>query len=809
MLRDLHLAARRLLRRPGFAGLSIAILALGLGAATAMFSLVNAAVLRALPFRDPARLVRVQVGQGRPGGGYFFLPPFVFRHLHAHSDVFEGMAAVGMGNTNFIQPGAPPEQVWYLKVTADFFGMLGVPPALGRVFRPDEDQPGRNQVVVLSARLWHERFGSDPKVVGRTLQLGERTFTIVGVMPPSFSDPLNRFTRVDLWRPMALSPEAMSPTSAESLEVWGRLAPGVRQSVAVERLDTLLGRIGDGHHREVRIKRLAAKTGLGDETQAAIWLALALAVVVLLIACANLAGMQLARMVGRGHEQAIRVALGASRARLAREALAESLLVSVAGGALGVLVAVWCTELLASRLVLSSGQLTMGLPVELDRGVLLFALGCALASALIVGLAPIWLGGHGGPFATLRKGGAATTDRPRPRLRQALVIGEMAMALVLLMGGGLFLRGLQRLETDHPGWQVEGLMTARVATPGARYDERGERVAFLERLQQRLAGLPGVTGVAVAEWLPVTDGFRPRFVAEGLPPRAADKDAYLNAVSPDYFATLGMTLREGRLLTSADAPEGLPVAVVNEAMARELWPGRSPIGRRIAFGRDDPSAPERFKAWKTIVGVVSDVQFPGNLDDIGSRFQVYHPIAQRLPSSLRVAVRSAGPPEALAGPLRRALADLDPILLVDHVSSARALRDRELANFSLTAWVIFAFAGLGLLLSALGVYGLFSGFVAERTREIGVRVALGARKEQVLGLVMRRGLRLAALGAAAGMLGALALVPVLRAIAYLPEHEPLAVLVLATALVAVALFACWLPARRTANLDPMVALRQD
>ena len=811
MLRDLHLAARRLFRQPAHTCLMVTILALGLGAAITMFSLVNAASLRSLPFPAPERLVRVQVGQGDPRTGFYFLPPFVFRHLQAHNEVFEAMTAVAMGNINLIRPGEPPEMVWSLKVTADFFRLLGVPPALGRAFRPDEDQPGRNAVVILSARLWQERFGGDPAVLGRTVRLGERTYTVVGVMPAVFSDPLNHFGRVDLWRPMGLSAESMSRTSRESLEVWGRLRHGVGHRTAVDHLDALLRGIGDGQHREVRVKWLGAKRGIDDEHEAAVWFALALAVVVLLIACTNLAGLQLARLAGRGHEQAIRVALGASRARLAREALAESLLVSAVGGALGVLIAVWCTEPLAARMVmLNGGPVTVGIPVAVDGMVVLFALVAALASAVIVGLAPIWLGARRGLFDALRRGGGATTDRGRPRLRQGLVVAEMAMALVLLMGGGLFLRGLQRLQTGHPGWEIDGLMTARLAVSGTRYVERPARAAFFEALSRKLAAIPGVSGVALATWLPIAEGNKARYLVEGGPGRVSLDRPYLDAVSPSYFATLGITLREGRLLSTADVAAGLPVVVINEAMARGLWPGQSPLGRRIAFGITDPSATADSKAWKTIVGVVSDVQFPGAVEEVKSRYQAYHPLAQALPSGVRLALRTAGPPEALAGPLRRAVAELDPNLVMDHVLSARALRDRELANYTLTAWVVLVFAALGLLLAALGVYGLFSGFVVERTREIGVRVALGARQGQVLAMVLSRGLRLAGAGALAGMLGALGLVPVLRAIAYgLPPHEPAAVLALAGVLVAVALLACWLPARRAAALEPMKALRQE
>jgi predicted permease len=809
-LRDLRLAVRTLLRQPGHTALVVSILALGLGATTATFSLVNTALLRPLPFPEPDGLVHLQVTVGPEDTGYEFLPPWVFRHLREHNDVFEGMAAVALDDEGLAVPGQPPESAWSLWVTADFFPLLGVRPALGRTFLPEEAEPGRDRVVVLSDRLWRARFAGDPNIVGRSLQQGEETVTVVGVMPPSFNDPLHRWTRAELWRPMALSPAAMDRGSHESLVVWARLKPGVTKAAARARLDALIAHLDDGKRRQTQMKRLSRRSGLNEEIQVAAGLALGLAVFVLMIACTNLASVQLARMAGRGHEQAIRVALGASRGRLVRAALAESLLVSLAGGALGLLLASWGAELVAGRLILDEGrQLTVGLPVELDAKVLTFALAGALASALIVGTAPAWLSARAALFDTLRKGGHGTTDRAPPRLRQALVVAQMAMALMLLMGGGLFLRGLQRMDQGDQGWRVDGLLIARVRLRGDRYDQRPARFAFVDRLRDRLASVPGVTGSAVADWVPVQGHHLLRFAAD-KPEALQMRGSYLDAVSPDYFRVLGMTLREGRLFGDADALEGQPVAIVNERMARELWPGQSALGKRLSFAIDDPGASPSFRAWKTIVGVVADVQFPAQLEDARSRYQAYYPFRQAGGRALALAVRTAGHPEAVTGAVRAALAELDPGLVLEEASTARALIERERANFTVMAWLMFAFAALGILLSSLGVYGLFSGYVAERTREIGVRMALGARGEQVLALVLQKGLRLAALGALVGMLGTAAIVPALRAVAYeLPPHEPLAVVVLALVLVAVALFACWLPARRAAALDPMVALRQE
>jgi putative ABC transport system permease protein len=804
-------ATRRLLRRPGSTAIAVLILALGLGTTTAMFSLVNSALLRPLPYPDPDRLVRVMVGVGDEATGYYYFQPFVFQHLRQHNDVLSGMAAVKFRNPGLAHPGQPPVPVWSLSVTADYFKIMGVAPALGRVFLPDEDQPGGNRVVVLSDHLWRERFDGDPGVVGRSLMLGDQLVTVVGVMPAAFNGPVHRWTRAELWRPMGLSPAALRSDNVQHLEVFGRLAPGVDKPAARGQLNAIVARLGDGQQRKVMVRTLADKTGLNEEIQVGTWLALGLAMFVLLIACTNLAGMQLARLAGRGHEQAIRLAMGASRGRLVREAVVENLLVSLAGAALGIVLAWWSAGLVGSRLILDDGpQTTVGIPVDIDPHVFAFALASAVLSALFVGTAPAWLGARSPLFDTLRRGGHGTTARTRPRLGQSLVVAQMAMALILLMGGGLFLRGLQRLHSEDPGWRMEGLMTGRLRLSGPRYDEPDARAMFLNRLQQRLSAIPGVQGSALSEWMPVMGDNRWSLGIEGLPAEGGQRSGYTDAVSPEYFNVLGIGLRQGRVFGSGDTRDRMLLAVVNERMARQLWPGSSAIGKRISLGADEPSADAEVKAWRTIVGVVADIRFPGELEEMDSRFQVYVPMRQWLPHDITVSLRTHGPPEAMGSALRAAVAELDSGLVVEDAHTVGELIDQEHTNYALTGRVIFAFALLGMLLAALGVYGLFSGFVAERTREIGVRVALGARRGQVMALVLGKGLRLAAIGALVGMLGALMLVPALRAVAYeLPEHEPLAIVLLAVALVAVALFACWLPARRAAALEPMAALRQE
>jgi putative ABC transport system permease protein len=812
MLQDLRLALRRLHRQPSFTFVTVSILALGLGATTAMFSVMNEAIFRPLPYPRPEALVQLGVEVGGRKASANRLSPFVFRHLREHNQVLEGIAAVADGQQRLSYAGQPPDtDVTLMNVTADFFPMLGMPPALGRLPSPEEDQEGRNQVVVLSDRLWRERFGGDPAVLGKSLQVGTEIVTVIGVMPPQFTDPLRRRTRADLWRPFGLTPVRMNPKNTENLTVWARLKPDVSGKAAEAQLTGLLGNLGDGQARRAVMKSLRNDSALEGESLEGIRFATGLSLFVLFIASVNLAGLQLARLAARGHEQAIRVALGASRLRLMRETFAESLLLSVMGGALGLLLSSWCTALFASRLELTNGPRAVGFSVGIDWRVWTFAGTMVLVVALIVGTAPAWLRGREQLAQTLRKGARGTTDRAQPRLRRSLVVVQMAMALVLLMGGGLFVRGLERLAAANPGWQVDDLLFGEVTLKGDRYNEDAARAAYAENLQRHLAALPGVTGVALANFLPYK---RPEavssFEVEGLAATPRRLRSEVVTVSNDYFRALGIDVRDGREFGRQDVLNGLPVAVVNEAMARDLWPGASPIGKRVSLTWDQPQATARNKAWKVVVGVVATVGHPGDVEDPKTPYQLYYPLGQSPQWEIHLAVRAKGSPETLIGAVRHAVTQVDPNVQIKRLVGARSRVEAELSNFRVFAWAIVAFSGIGLLLASLGVYGLFSGFVTAQTREIGVRIALGAPRRQVMCLVLRKGMRVAGIGALAGLVASIGVAPVLGSVVFgLPPHEPLLVLLLALLLLGVAMFACWIPARRASRLDPMAALQED
>jgi len=793
----------------------VTILALGLGAATSMFSILDAVLLRPLPFPESERLVRIHrtmagdssdsIDRSHSPGDYFA--------YRAGTDLFEGVAAVAMSDTRVeINPDQPPEMMWGASVSADYFPVFRVGPRLGRLFMPEEYERGRDNVVLLSTQLWQSRFGGDPGIVGHRIRIGGEPLLVVGVMPPELHDPIRFWGRGLFWRPLSFWPGAQNDHQMYWLRLFGRLKPGVSMARAQAGVNLIAARLDTDFQTRSGARLVAPqKTGALDLAGNRVtWLSMGLGVFVLLIACINLAGVQLARLGGRGHDLAVRVALGAGRGRLVREMLTESVLLSFIGGAVSILVAHWCTAFLASRITVGWRRVTIGVPAHLDGRVLGFSFVLVLVTAVVVGTLPAWLSARGVVAQALRQGGHGAGGRSSGwrRLRQALVVAEMALALVLLAAGGLFLRGLHRFGDRDPGWGVDRLMTARVNLPGPRH--RGEPGGvFLEGLQQRLAGLPGVEVAALSAALPLWEngwGTQDLWV-QGTPvPRPGEgPSAYGNSVTPDYFRALGLSLREGRVFTAADRQNPDRVLIINETMARSLWPGQSAIGKRLGDPRGDPARPPQ---WATVVGVVSDARFVATLTAPVSAYQIYD--VMRSPGSAMVLLRTRGAPEAAASDLRRVLAGLDSEVSVDDVLTARALANRALGNFSLLAWTLFAFAALGLVLSALGVYGLFAGYVVQHTREIGVRMALGAQTGQVLRMVLGKGLQLALLGGVLGVAGAMAVVPLLGSVAAeLPARDPTAIVVLAMSLIAVALFACWLPARRAARLDPMVALRSE
>jgi predicted permease len=793
-----------MLKDKGFTIVAVLTLALGIGANTAMFSVLNTYLFRALPYQHSERLVRVFrtsiYSQSWPhSAGNFF-------DFHDKNNVFEQMVAYNGIGPNLAEPGEPAERLRGLATSADFFPALGVQPALGRVFTPEEHETGADRVVILSDRFWMKRFGGDPNIIGRSLRLDSQDVKVIGVMPPGFDHPLLWGT-IDVWRPLAFNAEGRQNRGSNYLRSFARLKPGVTIEQADQAMKTLVANLskerGQNDNESLRLEPM--QRSMSDEIQRKVmWFTFGLASFVLLIGCANLANLQMARTAARARENAVRAALGAGRFRLLRQSLTESLLISLIGGALSLLLALWGVSFISNRLF----DELPGAKVALDFKVFGFALLCSLLTGVIFGTVPAWLASRADVNQALRENvRGSSAGRSQQRLRNLLIVGEVAFALVLLTGAGLFLRGLQRFINLDPGWRVDGLLTAQISLQGSNYKTEDQRRAFYQRLEERLAAIPGVQQVALSSSLPIW-GFNSSgsHKVEGQPEPQPGQwpEVYMEPVSLRYFETYGIRLLEGRVFTSADTAERPRVIIINETAARRFWPNESAIGKRL--GRPGPTP-----TWLEVVGVVNDVRFPGDLGEPYTQLESFLPLTQTPWGSVNIALRaSSGTPEALANDLRRVVADIDPTLPANRIRTARSQIDQGLGNVSLLGTLLGTFAALGLALAAIGIYGVISYSVLQRTGEFGIRLALGAQARDVLWLVLSKGGRLILLGALLGFGGAYAVGRMLvTMIPTLPTRDPVAFGVITFTLIAIALAACYLPARRATKVDPMVALRHE
>jgi len=806
MLSDLRYALRSLAKSPGFTATALLTLALGIGVNTSMFTMLNTLLFQPLHFSHPEQLVRVF--RTAPQSQTWPHAVANYLDLKSQSRAFSNLAAYTAVNCNFAAPGQPAERLRGMEATGEFFPLLGVGAELGRTFTPDETLPGGPPVVVLSHDCWKGRFGADPTIIGRQIRIDGSTVTVVGVMPASFV-PRLMWGSIQLWRPMIFSPQQAQNRENNYLSILGRLAPGMTLAQAQTESATIAKRLEQQYPLNntgsgLRLADYADNPNYATDRQLA-WFVMALAGFVLLIGCANLANLQLARTAGRAHEHAIRIALGAPHWRIMRELLVESLLLAFVGGAFGLLVALWCNDLLGRQIVVGPGR---GLALPLDLHVFSFSLAVSLTCGLALGLWPALTAARADINSVLKQQGrGSTSGRSHHRVRQALIVTEVALALMLLAGAGVFVRGLQHFGSRDPGWRPDGLLTGRISLPESKYPDRASRSAFFEKLDQTLAAYPQIQHAAIASSLP-TSGYSSstNFIAEGLPPPRHGDEPLGNIiyVSPEFFETLGLPVLQGRGFTHDDR-EGKPlVVVINEALARALWPGQNPVGRRL--GDYDPNDHN----WMEIVGVVGDARSPGELTPPDTLFQIYRPIAQETFGFATLAVRGHGAPEILAAELRRAVSAIDPDQPVHGIITARADIEEAMTNYHLQGYILSGFALLGLALAAIGIYGVLAGFVAQRTNEIGVRMALGAQVGDVLRMVLGRGLWLAGIGTALGLLGAFGLVRLLEHI--LPElggPDPLVIVGVIVILLGVALFACWLPARRATRVNPIEALRTE
>ena len=774
ILQDLRYAVRTLGRNPGFTLAAVLTLALGIGATSAIFSVVEGVLLRPLPYAESERLVRLYGRYEEFGRTGTSLPDYL--DWRQESRTVPQMAA-RHGSVFNLTGAGEPQQLAADRVTANFFPTLRVAPALGRAFTEDEEQPG-TRVVMLSDGFWRRQFAGDPSVVGRTLTLNGQPHTVIGVAPAGF-----RFVRdVDLYAPVVR--DTTAPRRAEYLDVVGRLAPGATVEQAAAELATIVRRLGEQYpetNASIRSELVGMHADVVSAVRPALLVFMGAVGLVLLVACANVANLLLARAAGRQREMAVRAAIGAGRGRLVRQLLTESLVIALAGGALGLFGAWIGVGLLRDAEVAFLPRLH---ELGVDATAAAFALAVAVATGLLFGLAPALRLSGGALHAALKDGSRGATGGAVTRFRNGLVLAEVALALVLLVGAGLLVRSFDQLNRVDLGFEPQGLLTYNVVLPSARYGTPQELPAVYAALLERTRAIPGVRGASVTNDLPMDGAGYASWTIAGRPPRdGIMEDAQPFNVSPDHFRVLGVPLRSGRLLEESDVDGAPTVAVVNEEMVRRHMNRRDPIGQRITFG--NPDNPET--TWWTIVGVVGDVAQEGVTAEPYP--QVYRPIAQSPTRGIAVAIRTAGDPLQVAAPARAALAAVDPEL---PLSNLRTMEDRigeDLSQPRVGVLLLSVFAAVALALAAIGIYGVIAYGVAQRTREIGIRLALGASTADVRRLVVRQGM-----------------IPVLFGVS---ATDPLTYAAVATFLAAVALVASWLPARRATRVQPTVALRQE
>ncbi|MGH9533520.1 MAG: ABC transporter permease [Terriglobales bacterium] len=813
---DLRYALRLLRSAPGFAAIAILALALGIGANTAMFTVVDAVLLRPLPYPHAGRIVQVRKSyHGGDSQTSTSVPNYLdehasaaFAYTAAYDPLATGFSLVGQG---------VPQRFAGLHVTADFFRVLGVQPVLGRDFARNEDRPGHGPVAILSHSLWAAKFGGRTDIIGRAVTFNAQAFTVIGVLPAGFrfSPPADVFTQLDLQRSLTYTDR-----QANIYNVIARLAPGV----TLPRAQAQANLLGDRLSREYAADRNSGillrplRRELSGPVRPALLILLGAVGLVLLIACANVANLLLARAAGRHQELALRTALGAAPGRIARQLLTESLLLAFLGGAAGLLFAYWAVPALVA---LSPGTLPQVTAIGLSSTALLFTLGLCVLTGLIFGVAPAWQASRPDVNAVLKEGGArASGGRGRRRLRAALVVSEIAFALVLCTGAGLLVASWLRLEDVAPGFQPRGVVTFRLALPPRQYATTLAVANFDRALLPRLDRLPGVRAAALSDDLPLGGDADLPFEIMGRPAPARNDtpDGFYHVVAGRIFAALGIPLLRGRAFTAADAAQSPPVVIINRAMADRYWPHQDPIGQAIWIGKPIMSAALTDRAPRTIVGVVGNLH-QNSLGDRNIRDALYIP-APQVPDALMalyvkllppaVVLRTAGDPGALTAAAERQVWAVDPAVPVYQVRTLRQIVARAAAPQQFNATLLGIFALLALALAAVGIYGVMAYSVAQRQREIGIRMALGAERGRVLRLIVGDGLKLALLGVAIGWAAGLALMRLLASLLFgVRSWNPEIFIATAFVLTAVALLASLVPARRAAGVDPIRALRNE
>jgi predicted permease len=801
---DLRYGLRTLLKNPGFTTIAVTALALGIGANCAIFSVVNAVLLRPLPFKNPEQLVMVWENATHVGFPKNTPSPPNFLDWQRQNTVFTGMAAMAERSFNLTGVGQP-ERLDGRRVSANLFELLGVPPLLGRIFAPDDDHSG-SHVVLLGYSLWQRRFGSDSGIIGQSITLNGESYTVIGIMPRSVHLPAYGNWHDQLWVPIAFTNEEITERGTHFLDVVARIKPGMTLKQAQAEMETIAARLSKQYPKS-NMRIGATVSPLHEEIvgdiKAALLILLGAVGSVLLIACANVANLLLARAAVREKEIALRLAMGASRSRLTRQLLTESILLAFLGGGFGLLLALAGVRMLKTFVPSMILQIQA---INIDGKVLVFTASIALLTGIVFGLAPVIHASHSNLNESLKEGGRdSAVGKKGNRLRGLLVIGEVAVSFILLIGAGLLINSFLHLRNLDPGFRSDHLLTMKVDLSELKYPDGEQRSVFFDEVLRRIRVLPGVQSVAVAGNLPLTyNGDSATIAVEGIPDPPLDqwRDVIYRAIGPGYFSTMGIRMIRGRDFTDQDRADSTKVVVISEKTAQHYWPGQDPIGKRLKLGATASDIP-----WREVIGVVKDVR---QNDFIAQpKMQMYLPYRQMKDLAANaLVVRTSVEPMSLATSVRNAIwavdkdqpvADIDTM---DHIVSEAIARQR----FSMLLLGIFA--ALALMLAAVGIYGVMSYSVAQRTHEIGIRMALGARPADVLQMTVKQGLKLVSVGMILGLVAAILLTRVLVSLLYgISATDPITFVGISLVLLAVAILASYIPALRATKVDPIIALR--
>lgn len=800
MLNDLRYALRQLIKAPSFTIVAIITLALGIGACTAIFSVVNTVLLRPIDYPDPDRLVVIRE-TNLPQFPEFSVSPPNFIDWEKQTRSYEHLAAYSGAGLNLTGEGEPQRLIG-VKATAHYFDVYGVKPVLGRMLLPEEDAPGKNHVVVLSHPFWQRVLGGARDIVGRPIQLNGEPYQVVGVAPPGFG----LASKVDLWTPMAFKPEdtANDARGGHYINVAGRLKPGVTVAQAKAELEVIATQLAKQYpdsNKGWGIFMMTVQDYTVRDVKPVLYTLLGAVGCVLLIACANLANLLLARATARHREISIRAALGAGRGRLVRQLLTESVVLAVCGGIAGIILARWGLDAL---LALAPTSLPRISEIHLDSGVLLFSLALSVVTGLVFGIAPAWLAARADVNEALKQGTRGSTEGgARGRLRSALVVIEVTFALVLLGGAGLLARSFMQLANVDPGFIPENATLLRLSLPGKKYAEKDQQTAFANSLLERMKSLPGVQAVGITHSMPLVSDYVLGFNIEGRPAIAPSDLPSLNyyAVTPDYFRAMGIRLVRGRVFTPQDDAKAPRVAIINETMARQFFPNEDPIGKRINI----TNGPD---TWREIVGIVGDIKQYGV--DKTTSAQGYEPFAQVPFTSLNVVLRTNGSPAALLSSLRPAVYAIDKDQPVGIIRPLEEIMSESIARQRFAMLLLTVFSSVALVIAAVGIYGVMAYNVVQRTGEFGIRMALGAQQRDVLRLVLTQGGKLIGLGLVIGLLATLAASRAMGSMLFnTSAYDPVTLTSITLLLGAVALVACFFPANRATKVNPIEALRTE